>query len=412
MTERRHFLQQLTRLGAGRFGGAAASAVWFIVVVRHLDQTAVGDLALLLSLGAMFGLLADGGYSLVLQALVTAYPGSSASVFEAVRRKRLPLGIAASALTSGVWLATAHDADVRVALLFSVSILATTVYTSAGITMRALGHAGYEGANETLSRAGVLVLGWFLLVHHATLLNAVAVYAAADVVSAVVLVALFERRFGHHIGPSDGRALSARRVAPVFLASALGITYYRIDLLMVHVIKGAPTAALYASSYRVFEAVMLPAGAVAALAVSSVLRANPGARSQIAFRITGIAAGLTAVGALVVLVFAHPILRIVFGATYTPATTALRVLALATVVTAATTVLAQVHAVWRPRRLAAVWTVALAANVLLNLALIPLAGAAGAAWATLLCQLGVGAWLLRTTRDLPSASHLDTLVPA
>jgi len=38
--------------------------------VHHLSKSDVGDLALLLSLGAMFGLLADGGYSIVLQAVV------------------------------------------------------------------------------------------------------------------------------------------------------------------------------------------------------------------------------------------------------------------------------------------------------------------------------------------------------
>ena len=43
---------------------------------------------------------------------------------------------------------------------------------------------------------------------------------------------------------------------------------------MVHVIKGAPDAALYATSYRVFEAVMLPAGAVAALVLPAVFRAR------------------------------------------------------------------------------------------------------------------------------------------
>jgi O-antigen/teichoic acid export membrane protein len=377
--------------------------VWFVIVVHHLDRSAVGDLALLLSLGAMFGLLADGGYSVVLQAVVAAEPESSASAYDAVRRKRLPLGVAAAVLTGSVWLATAHDADVRVALVFSVSILATTVYTSAGVTMRALGHAGYEGANETISRVGVLAVGWWFLNRHGGLLAAATVYALADLASAVLMGMLFRVRFGNRVAPIDARALSARRVAPVFLAAALGTAYYRIDLLMVHVIKGAPAAALYATSYRVFEAVMLPAGAVAALVLPAVFRAGAVQRARVALRVTGIAVAVTLVGGVIVELFAHRLLVTVFGNAYGSGTASLRVLGAATVVTAATVVLAQVHAVLRPVRLAVIWLVALVVNVGLNLVLIPRYAAAGAAWATLLCQVAVAVVLVLDTRRLATA---------
>ena len=99
-------------------------------------------------------------------------------------------------------------------------------------------------------------------------------------------------------------------------------------------------------------------------------------------------------------VFAPSLLRVVFGGGYVAGTASLRVLGAATVVTAATTVLAQVHAVWRPVRLAKVWLVALVANVGLNLVLIPHFAAAGAAWATLLCQLGAAVVLVHDTRRL------------
>jgi O-antigen/teichoic acid export membrane protein len=410
---RRAFLHQAGRLGAGRIGGVLASALWFVAVVHHLDPSKVGDLALLLSLGAMFGLLADGGYSVVLQAVVAADPSSSASALAAVRRRRFPLGIVAAVLTGSVWLATANDPDPRVALVFAVSILATTVYTSAGITMRALGHAGVEGANETISRAAVLAVGWWLLARHGGVLAAAGVYALADLISAIVLTALFRVRFGARVGPVDTRALAPRRVAPVFLALAIGSAYYRIDLLMVHVIKGAPTAAIYATSYRVFEAVMLPAGVVAALVLPAVLRARPEARARIAVRIAAVAVALCVASGLFVVVFAPNLLRAVFGDAYVSGTASLRVLGAATVVTAATMVLSQVHAVWRPIRLAKVWLIALVANVGLNLVLIPHFAAAGAAWATLICQLGAALVLVRDTRRLtPTDSERTVLVPS
>jgi O-antigen/teichoic acid export membrane protein len=236
------------------------------------------------------------------------------------------------------------------------------------------------------------------------------VYALADLSSAIVLGVLFRRRFGDRIGPVDTRALAARRVAPVFLAAALGTTYYRIDLLMVHVIRGAPAAALYATSYRVFEAVMLPAGAAAALVLPAVFRAAREQRTRVAFRIAGAAVALTLVGGVIVELFARNLLEAVFGGAYVPATGSLRVLGAATIVTAATTVLAQVHAAWRPGRLARVWMIALAANVGLNLVLIPRYAAAGAAWATLLCQLGVAVVLIRETRGLAGASSERSLL--
>ena len=409
---RRAFLHQLGRLGAGRIGGAIASALWFVAVVHHLDPSEVGDLALLLSLSAIFGLVADGGYSIVLQAVVAAAPGSSASALSAVRRRRFPLGLVAAALTGSIWLGTANDPDVRVALVFAVSIIATTVYSSAGITMRALGHAGVEGANETISRAAVLAVGWWLLARHGGVLSAAVVYALADLISAIVLTALFRARFGSRVGPVDMHAFAPRRMAPVFLAAALGTAYFRIDLLMVHVIKGAPDAAYYATVYRVFESVMLPAGVVAALVLPTVFTVDPEQRARVALRIAAGAVALTLAGGVFIEVFAPTLLRVVFGADYAAGSAALRVLGAATVVTAVSTVLAQVHAVWRPVRLAMIWLVALVANVGLNLVLIPHFAAAGAAWATLLCQLGIAIVLIRDTRRLaPADSERSLLVP-
>ena len=102
-------------------------------------------------------------------------------------------------------------------------------------------------------------------------------------------------------------------------------------------------------------------------------------------------------------VFARPLLRDVFGGKYSSATASLRVLAVASVVTAATMVLAQVHAALSPGRLAKVWLIALVANVGLNLVLIPRYAAAGAAWATLVCQLAVAVILVTDTRRLAAA---------
>ena len=368
------------------------------MLVRHLSKNDVGDLALLLSLGAMFGILADGGYSIVLQAVVAESPTTSASALAAVRVRRIPLGIAA------------RDADPRVALVFAVSVLSTTVYTSAGVTMRALGHATYEGANETISRLGVLAVGWWLLDRHGGLLAAATVYALADLTSAIVLSALFRRRFGERIGPINTHALTLRRVAPVFLAAVLFTTYWRIDLLMVHVIRGASDAALYATAFKVFEVLMLPAGAAASLVVPAVFKTDPAKRAGVAFRITAAAVALTIAGCMIVELFAPTLLRVAFGAKYVGGTASLRVLGAATIVTAATTVLAQVHAVWRPIRLAKVWLVALVANVALNLALIPHYSAAGAAWATLLCQLAASVVLIRDTRGLAGAGADGSLL--
>jgi O-antigen/teichoic acid export membrane protein len=162
----------------------------------------------------------------------------------------------------------------------------------------------------------------------------------------------------------------------------------------------------------VFEVVMLPAGAAASLVVPAVFRARPEQRAHVAFRITGAAVALTVVGGAIVEIFAPTLLRVIATAKYLPATGSLRVLGAATIVTAATTVLAQVHAVWRPGRLAKVWVVALVANVGLNLVLIPRYSAAGAAWATLLCQLAAAVVLIRDTRHLAEAGSEGSLLVA
>jgi O-antigen/teichoic acid export membrane protein len=113
------------------------------------------------------------------------------------------------------------------------------------------------------------------------------------------------------------------------------------------------------------------------------------------------------------------VLDLGFGADYRPAGTALRILMLAALPSAAVFVLAQTMAVVDPVRFAAFLGLSLVANIALNVALIPAHGYVAAAWTTLGCQvlLGGGWWwsldrASRARRDaVGSAGRDEVAVP-
>ena len=168
---------------------------------------------------------------------------------------------------------------------------------------------------------------------------------------------------------------------------------------MVHVIKGSSTAALYASSYRGLRSRDAPRGCRGRVRLPAVIRAAGHERARVALRITGIAAALTAVGAVVGRAARAPAdPRSCSGTKYVrrrrrrcacsrsrPSSPRPRRSSLRSTRSGA-----------RP---ASRWCGAslLVANVGLNLVLIPHAGAAGAAWATLICQVAAGVWLVHDT---------------
>jgi stage V sporulation protein B len=378
--------RQLSALTAGRAVAALFAAAWLVVAARMLTIRAFGDLALLLGLGAVFSVMGDLGLPLLLNAAVARKPCCAAGALRQVIWRRLAAGSAASALVGVLYMLAASERAVVIPLIFSVSLLSTTVYTSCTASLRAIGSVAPDGLNEALSRAGVLVAGWVTVAWGGGLLGAVAVYSGADLLSAIALYATCLKRLPTDGVPVRSGTFSLRRAAPLAMASFAGIVYYRIDVWLLALMRGAPSVAVYAAGYRVLDGVLLPASAMAAIAVTHTAAAVGVNRARVTRRLAFSTLALTIPAAAVAFVLAPVLLGVLFGPAYAAGASTLQILLASTPLGTVAFVLAPIVAVAHRKRFAGCVTVALIVNVAGNIALIPSLGTVGAALMTLVGQ--------------------------
>jgi len=384
-------------LTAGRGLASLVSAGWLVVIARHLSLSDFGDVVLLLALGAIFNTVSDRGLQLVLAENVAATQRIYEWLLRQVIRRRVVAGAVCAVLAGAFYLLAAHDKRVVIPLVFAVSILATTVYTSALTAYRGLGLVAADSANEVLSRIGVLVVGTLLLVNGGGILAVVATYAAADLTSAVVVYWVLRRRHYSAGIPPSVPDLSWRATAPLALAMVTTIIYYRVDTYLVGLIRGPASAGLYGAAYRVLEGVLIPASALAGLVIAH--GARPGVdRIRAARRFAALAFAMTlplvAAGALV----AEPMMRFRFGPKFVAAGDIVVVLLLSALPGAVVAALAPLAGITHRRKFATASAAILVFNVALNLVAIPMWGPIGAAWVNVASQLVLAALLALIVR--------------
>lgn len=377
---------ETARLAAGRVLAAGVSAGWFVVAARELSIDDFGSLALLLGIGMMFAVVADAGLSHLLADVVAVEPRAAREATWFVVKARLVLAVPTSAAIVGAYLVAGGRGSWTVPAVYSISIFSTVVYSSYCAVFRATGRAVLDGGNEVVSRVLVLAVGWVVLASGGGLLAVVAVYALADVLSTVVLGAVFRSLTAHPPQPAPPGSLALRRAGGLGVTNIVGNVYYRLDLWLLALIKTPKTVARYSAAYRIFDGFLLPATAVAALAVPYTSQLEGRDLVHRLNRLALLAFVTSIPGTVVGLVFAEPILRIVFGPAYASGAEAFRILLAAVPASACVLALLPPLAL-RSARTITMMAFALVVNLVTNLALIPGYGATGAALATLAGQV-------------------------
>ena len=372
-------------LTLGRGLAGALSLVWLAVAARHLAFAELGDLVLLLSVGAMAAILADWGLPLVLNEAVAIAPERALATYRLVLRYRLGLGLVAVTCSSALYLAAAEDPSLGAPAVFGLSMLATAHHTTSSAALRGLGRVAPDALNEVLSRVMVLALGTLVVTRGHGILAIVTVYALADTGSAVVL-SVVARRSLPGASDADRSRFARRRLAPLGIAALAGVVYYRVDMWLLAVLAGSEDVATYAVSYRLLEALLLPAGALTTVLVASIAGCDHEQAIRMVDRTVRIACLAAAPAVAVLVALASPLLRVVFGEPFGAGEAGLRILALSVLPSVAALLWAPLVAL-RGERLLLISVVCLGANVALNVLLIPPLGGAGAAIATVVGQV-------------------------
>lgn len=177
---------------------------------------------------------------------------------------------------------------------------------------------------------------------------------------------------------------------PVGISGVLVIAYARIDQVLVFQLAGSEEAGLYGAVYHVLQqAHFLPTSVLTTLA--PIIAASwPGNRARMTRAVRSAAEILTIVslGAVAVaIVTAEPLITLVFGEEFAPAAPALPVLGGAFVLICYGYLTGNLLLVLgQQRKMVVVAVLALIANVVGNVLLIPSTGFMGAAWITLVTE--------------------------
>lgn len=373
------FIPVVGGLAGGRTAASLLSALWLVGAARLLGATGFGRLTFLLAAGAVVDVVSDLGIPLTLTHLAASNRADRALVRRAVAM-RLAADLPAVVLLVLVYRGATHDGSLA-PFVFGASIGASSIYSSYTAVLRGQARIRVESVNEVVSRAGVMVGGLTWLALGGGLLAAVSAYAAADLLSAVVVPMVALRRITW-LESSEGGAdeLRLRSTLPLAAASAVNVLYYRLDIWLLAYISGPVTVAVYAIATRIADVVMLPSRALNSVALAwSERRIGPLNLTGLSLRSMAMTAPLAVVG----LMLSPYLIPAALGPEYRAAVGPTRILLVASVLTSVLLAVNPAMAVRRRGLFLTASATALAVNVGANLVLIPRLGANGAALATL-----------------------------
>lgn len=384
--------------------GKAAVFAITVVAARRLSQDAFGIFSLASVIGWLLALATDFGIPLHVARAVARRPDRAPGILTVWVKVRLwtaAIAIVLVAVTVPFWPAT--SGYTLPILLFALVYIISALIDFLHYFYRGIGRSDVESTLTLWSRAitlgaALLALAWtpdLTILALAMLIPVVATF-----IWSLWLAARLARESAVGAAgtladpPAPFTAVSLwpefrRDVFPIGAGIVLSALYFRIDLLLVEMWHGTEPVALYNAAFRLVETVRLFPAAILAVTLPSLCRATD---THPLRRVAG-AVSIFGLLATPVLWAAAPWgLPFVYGASYTAAVPAFRILILSLPLMSLNFALTHQLIGWDGQRAyAVVCAAALAVNLVLNVFMIPALSIEGAAWATVWTEIVVTA---------------------
>lgn len=393
--QRSRFLRDTGILLVGKLLTALATALWAVLAARSLAPASYGDLMLVAGIIDIAAVITDAGLTAAAtQALTTASASRAQQFMGTVVWLKIALGVLAAGVALGATVALPFTPEARDLMLLLAPGLLFISLTSLSLLFRARHEASYTliAALVGAIAGGYGALSVFLSDESASsFARARLLMLVASGGVTLALVALRYRPRWNFDWQAAKHLL--RSSALLGLALALNILYYRIDVPLLALLANSAAVAVYTSAYRVLDvATLLPA--TAAIAALPLLVSQPTRERLSAFASQYLELALVAallVSSLLT-VTAQPVLATLYSDRYDAAYPTMVALAWVAGMTLITNVFSPLAVALEQRRLLLYASgVALAANVALNVVLVPILGSLGAALATLATEVVVTA---------------------
>lgn len=408
-------------LSIGRAAAGVAALLWTVYAARRL-QGDWGQLSAVLSYAAVASIGTDLGIPLALTRLACRHPTLDRGVVTAAIRRRATVGSVAALALIFAWVNTRSSGGRwGLAVLYGLSVTVSPVTGSYLALLRGKANATVEAVFDVAKQIALPALGIAALETGLGVWGVLASYVAVDVASAAIIAREAARRltFSDQADASEAGELRLRETIPLSATTIVGNAYERVDSAMLAPLAGTSAIGIYRMISPLYGAVLMPAKALGDTAAVGAGRAPDGATRAAVARIALRAAAVTLPIAVLLAVVGPPALPHILGVKATSAhphpinwaraATPLRILLAAAIPSAALAVLTPV-AVMRDRdRVFSLAIVALVANIVLNLMLVPAwtghLGASGAALAFLATEtaLAIALWI-----GLPAAQPAPT----
>jgi O-antigen/teichoic acid export membrane protein len=391
--------------GAADIAGKAVTLVITAVAARTLVADAFGVLALAMATGWLLGVATDAGLSMHLARETARHRGRGRQLLIETLRVRAGLAFVAATLITYVtpWIVPPHwkmQFVLLVAAQLTSAMIETVAHYFRGLERSEIEAAIHAAHRFTMLAFALIVLWWWPRLDY--LGAAMLVPGIIALIISVVMAIRMSSRLEPDTSegslkqplwspPLDGLTLAifVRNVLPLGAGVLISALYFRIDVYFVERWHGLETAGGYNAVFRLVEATRLLPAAVLAVTFPMLVQTTD---TRLVQRIGG---GLAVVGVVLAVICAFGawvIVPFVFGRPYLYAASAFSILALALPLFFLNYALTHQVIGWDGQR-AYLWiaTLALAGNVMANIALVPSQGMIGAAIATLLTEVVVTA---------------------
>jgi len=423
MTLARKIAVNASLLAGGRLLNAAMGIVGVGVATRYLGLSDYGVLVAVTAFATTVGALFDLGLWTVGAREIAKRPDETQRIVGAILTVGVAIAFVGGAVAVGLAFVVYPGADNEVIrrgiliLLVSLPLAAPSGAASAYFISQQRAYMGMLGS----LLASVVTLGGLVLASTLDwgLTGVFLCYVAAAVLQSALMIALAAGRV--RLVPVLDAALGRqllRWALPLGGAMLIHQLYWRVDMVMLSRLDTRAEVALYGLSFKMLDAVIvLPSFVLVTLMPEFARLANQRERFESVMQKAFSVMQVATVAVVVVFVgFASEIVRIVGGPQFAAATPVLQILMLAVAFSYFGGLLSQGFIAHnRQNRLLWISAVALPVNVVLNLALIPLLGARGAAAAFALSEgliLAALAWLYRGFARFPRPHLLPRVAAA
>jgi len=372
---------------AGRGLAIVFSAGAAVLLARFLGAEKLGEYGAIYAYLSLFAWLATFGFEPVLVREISRERGSASSLL----RTAMVLSVFLSIGTVALAVVTAPLAGYS-GYLRTLLLLAGLEYVLTPVRLPALifqvDMRQWYSATINVVRQGL----WFAMVVVLWAMGAPLVYVVGSRVLAAALESWLMWRYSRPFLAKRGRFLKDRagmifsHSFPIAFTSLLAMIYMRIDQVMLHKMVSDSVLGQYVAAVKVSELFeMLPAALMITMAPVLAVSVADSQRfrsyTDRAFRYFMLGACLLSV---LMSVGSGVIVRILYGKQFAPAAPLLAVLIWSEIPVFFGTIVANILVVEKKQHLLPIPTlVGAAANVAINLVVIPRYGALGASWATL-----------------------------